>query len=55
MKYIYQNPDWHNFMWHGEKIQKLLRDIKKAQKILAENAVLKLAPNGKELFGKSWG
>ena len=27
----------------------------KAQKILAENAVLKLAPNGKELFGKSWG
>ena len=31
MKYIYQNPDWHNFMWHGEKIQKLLLDIKKAQ------------------------
>lgn len=27
----------------------------KAQKILAESAVLKLAPNGKELFGKSWG
>lgn len=27
----------------------------KAQKILAENAVLKLAPNGKELLGKSWG
>ena len=31
MKYIYQNPDWHNFIWHGEKIQKLLLDIKKAQ------------------------
>ena len=31
MKYIYQNPDWHNFIWHGEKIQKLLFDIKKAQ------------------------
>ena len=31
MKYIYQNPDWHNFKWHGEKIQNLLFDIKKAQ------------------------
>lgn len=31
MKYIYQNPDWHNFIWHGEKFQKLLFDIKKAQ------------------------
>ena len=31
MKYIYQNIDWHNFTWHGEKIQKLLLDIKKAQ------------------------
>lgn len=27
----------------------------KAQEILNQNAVLKLAPNGKELFGKSWG
>lgn len=25
------------------------------QKILDENAILKLAPNGEELFGKSWG
>ncbi len=31
MKYIYQNPDWHNFIWCGEKIQKLLFEIKKAQ------------------------
>ncbi len=31
MKYIYQNTDWHNFIWHREKIQKLLFDIKKAQ------------------------
>ena len=31
MKYIYQNPDWHKFTWFGEKIQKLLFDIKKAQ------------------------
>ena len=31
MKYIYQNPDWHKFRWYGEKIQKLLFDIKKAQ------------------------
>ena len=29
--YIYQNPDWHKFTWNGEKIQKLLFDIKKAQ------------------------
>lgn len=27
----------------------------KAQKLLNENAILRLAPNGKELFGKSWG
>lgn len=27
----------------------------KSQKILNQNAVLKLAPNGEELFGKSWG
>ena len=25
------------------------------QKILDENAILKLAPNREELFGKSWG
>ena len=31
MMYIYQNPDWHKFTWNGEKIQKLLFDIKKAQ------------------------
>ena len=31
MMYIFQNPDWHNFRWCGEKIQKLLLDIKKAQ------------------------
>lgn len=31
MKYIYQNPDGHKFRWCGEKIQKLLFDIKKAQ------------------------
>ena len=29
--YIYQNPDWHRFVWDGEKVQKLLFDIKKAQ------------------------
>ena len=29
--YIYQNPDWHKFTWNGEKVQKLLFDIKKAQ------------------------
>lgn len=34
MKYIYQNPDWHNFRWCGEKIQKLLLEIKKAQGFL---------------------
>ena len=31
MKYIYQNADWHKFIWCGEKIQKLLFEIKKAQ------------------------
>lgn len=31
MTYIYQNPDWHNFCWRGEKLEKLLFDIKKAQ------------------------
>ena len=34
MKYIYQNPDWNKFFWNGEKIQKLLFDIKKAQGFL---------------------
>lgn len=34
MKYIYQDPDWHNFRWCGEKIQKLLLEIKKAQGFL---------------------
>lgn len=34
MKYIYQNPDWHCFRWHGEKVQKLLLEIKKAQGFL---------------------
>ena len=34
MKYIYQNTDWHSFSWHGEKIQKLLLEIKKAQGFL---------------------
>ncbi len=31
MTYIYQNPDWHKFTWCGEKIQKILLDVKKAQ------------------------
>ena len=31
MKYIYQNSDWHSFRWCGDKIQKLLFEIKKAQ------------------------
>ena len=31
MEYIYENPDWHSFRWCGDKIQKLLFDIKKAQ------------------------
>lgn len=31
MKYIYQNADWHSFRWCGEKIQKLLLEIRKAQ------------------------
>jgi Fic family protein len=34
MKYIYQNVDWHKFIWNGEKIQKLLLEIKKAQGFL---------------------
>ena len=31
MKYIYQNADWRKFFWCGEKIQKLLLEIKKSQ------------------------
>ena len=31
MKYIYQNTDWHNFRWCGDKIQNLLLEIKKSQ------------------------
>lgn len=34
MKYIYQNTDWHSFTWCGEKVQKLLLDIKLAQGFL---------------------
>ena len=34
MKYIYQNKDWHKFIWHGDKIQKLLLETKKAQGFL---------------------
>lgn len=34
MKYIYQNKDWHSFKWDGDKIQKLLLEIKKAQGFL---------------------
>jgi Fic family protein len=34
MKYIYQNTDWHKFTWCGEKIQKLLFEIKKEQGFL---------------------
>ena len=36
MKYIYPNTDWHTFRWRGEKIQKLLFDIKKAQGYLLD-------------------
>lgn len=31
MKYIYQNTDWRNFRWCGDKIQNLLLEIKKSQ------------------------
>ena len=31
MKYIYQNADWHKFIWCGDKIQKLLLEVKKSQ------------------------
>lgn len=31
MKYIYQNTDWHEFRYVGDKIQNLLLEIKKSQ------------------------
>lgn len=31
MKYIYQNTDWHNFRYVGDKLQNLLLEIKKTQ------------------------
>ena len=31
MKYIYQNADWHEFRYIGDKLQKLLLEIKKTQ------------------------
>ncbi len=34
MKYIYQNQDWHCFTYIGEKLQKLLLEIKKQQGFL---------------------
>jgi len=34
MKYIYQNTDWHNFCWCGEKVLKLLSEVKLAQGFL---------------------
>ena len=34
MRYIYQNPDWNRFTWCGEKVEKLLLDIKKSQGFL---------------------
>lgn len=34
MKYIYQNTDWHQFNWNGEKVLKLLSEVKLAQGFL---------------------
>lgn len=34
MKYIYQNADWHKFSWCGEKVLKLLSEVKLAQGFL---------------------
>lgn len=34
MQYIYQNTDWHSFKWNGEKLQKLLLEVKKSQGFL---------------------
>ena len=34
MKYIYQNTDWRKFSWDGEKVLKLLSEVKLAQGFL---------------------
>lgn len=34
MEYIYQNTDWHCFNWNGEKVLKLLSEVKHAQGFL---------------------
>ncbi len=34
MKYIYQNADWYSFRWCGEKVLKLLSEVKLAQGLL---------------------
>lgn len=34
MKYIYQNKDWNSFTWCGEKVLKLLSEVKLAQGFL---------------------
>lgn len=34
MRYIYQNTDWHSFKWCGEKVLKLLSEVKLAQGLL---------------------
>lgn len=34
MKYIYQNSDWHKFIWCGEKVLKSLSEVKLAQGFL---------------------
>ncbi len=34
MEYIYQNTHWHNFTWNGEKVLKLLSEVKLAQGFL---------------------
>jgi len=34
MKYIYQNIDWHKFTWDGEKVLKLLSEVKLSQGFL---------------------
>ena len=34
MRYIYKNIDWHSFNWNGEKVLKLLSEVKLAQGFL---------------------
>ena len=34
MEYIYQNTQWHKFTWNGEKVLKLLPEVKLAQGFL---------------------